>query len=423
MDVPVSLSSTRRTLARRHFLRGAAAGFVTAGVPRLARASTSAPPIKIGAVLHLTGPWAVYGLEQKIGLEIFVRQVNARGGVIGRPVQLIVEDDGSRPPVSVEKARKLIAVDKADVLTGLMGAPNIVSIVQYVKEARKPFLSIGATTTAVVTPPNCYRYHIHINQIPAAMGAATMKIAPKFGDNAKWFFVGSDYEFGHGGVKTLRGYAEAVTKIKEVGTAFPPVGTKDFTPIASVIAGAKPDVIAIAVPGFDHGQLIKQIRLFGIKAHIHSLHLSTVDAETGGDATLGMTGATFFLHDNPKVPRAAEFTEAFHKESGRWPAGYAALAVTAMEMYAMAIEKLGRIDDEKIIDTISSITHRQSLLGVARVRACDHQLLSTIYAAEIIRHAKYGLSYKPLAEVSDAEGEKLLTPCQQTGCEPAMKPS
>jgi branched-chain amino acid transport system substrate-binding protein len=423
MDLSSHVPSHRLALGRRQFLKGAAAGVAATGVPWFARNAAASTPIKIGAVLHLTGPWAVYGLEQKVGLEIFVKQVNARGGVVGRPLQLVVEDDGSRAPVSVEKARKLIAVDKADVLTGLMGAPNIVSIVQYVKEARKPFLSIGATTTAVITPPNCYRYHIHVNQIPAAMGAATTKIAPRFGDNAKWFFVGSDYEFGHGGVKTLRGYAESVTKIKDVGTAFPPVGTKDFTPIASVIAGAKPDVIAIAVPGFDHGQFIKQIRLFGIKAHIHSLHLSTVDAETGGDATLGMTGATFFLHDNPRVPRAVEFTEAFHKESGRWPAGYAALAVTAMEMYVMAVEKLGGVDDEKIIDTISTITHSKSLLGVARVRACDHQLLSTIYAAEIVRHPKYGLSYKPLAEVSDVEGEKLLTPCQQTGCEPAMKRS
>ncbi|MBI4292728.1 MAG: ABC transporter substrate-binding protein [Betaproteobacteria bacterium] len=81
--------------------------------PPLLRQALGAEPIKIGAILHLTGPLSPYGLEQKRTLELFVKQRNARGGIIGRTLQLIIEDDGGRAQVSVEKARKLV-----DLLSG-----------------------------------------------------------------------------------------------------------------------------------------------------------------------------------------------------------------------------------------------------------------------------------------------------------------
>ena len=409
-------------MGRRDFLAGVgSAGLAVLALPRTLAAQ--APPIKVGAVLHMSGPLAVYGAEQKAGLEVFVKGVNARGGISGRPVELIVEDDGTKPQVSVEKARKLVSLDKVDVLTGGMITASVVAIVQYVKEVRTPFLSIGGTTNTAVSPPNCYRYHFHFSSIPATVGSATLTVAPKFGDNAKWFFVGTDIEFGHEGVNALRTYAQRVVKIKDVGNAFPPLGTKDFTPIAAVIASAKPDVVAISVGGFDHGQLIKQIRLFGITAHIHSLHLSTVDSASAGEAALGMTGGTFFLHENAKAPRAAEFTHEYYKLTGRWPAGFAALAATAMEMYQTAVEKVGSTDKDKVVDALSGLVAEKSLLGVARVRSCDQQLVSPTYTAEIARHPQYGFTYKPVAEISEVEIEKNLTPCERTGCAPAMKRS
>lgn len=412
-----------KTVGRRQFLRGVmatGAALAATATPPLLRRALGAEPIKIGAILHLTGPLSPYGLEQKRTLELFVKQRNARGGIIGRTLKLIIEDDGGRAQVSVEKARKLVSRDKVDVLTGLMGTPAVIAVEQYVREAKVLLVCNGGLSQLYAQPPNCNRYFFHCYPIPGQMCAPTMKIAEKFA-NARWYFVGSDYAFGHDGVAMMKKYAQAAGKVNEAGTSFSPLGTKDFTPVVSTISAAKPDIIAMAVPGFDYSILVKQIRLFGIKAHLHAEYLSTLDSETAGDAAIGITGGVPFLHENPKVSRAKQFTEDFHKEVGRWPEWLAATTMNSMEIYALAVEKVGSTDNEKLADLLSDFVHEHSLLGVTRMRACDHQSINTMYLAEMVRHPRYGLTYKLMHEIPDREVEKLMTPCGQTGCEPAMK--
>src|SRR5690606_14455556 len=112
---------------RRTFL--AAMGAVGAGslTHGLARAQPSGNPIKVGGTLALTGPFAATGLVHKVTGEIFIDELNQRGGLLGRPVQWVLKDDQSKPDVARTLYEQLITSDNVDLLIGPYATGNILS--------------------------------------------------------------------------------------------------------------------------------------------------------------------------------------------------------------------------------------------------------------------------------------------------------
>src|SRR3981189_2226115 len=88
----------------------------------------AADPIKVGVVTPLSGSYAPIGKQVRWGAELAVKEINAAGGVKGRPFELLVEDEEANPPVAVRKSEKLLQQDKVDLLTGTVnsGSPTAV---------------------------------------------------------------------------------------------------------------------------------------------------------------------------------------------------------------------------------------------------------------------------------------------------------
>src|SRR5438445_3937028 len=105
---------------RREFLTVAAAGGigVTLGAPVFLRRAAAAEPIKVGLPSALSGSNAQYGTQAKRACELFGKEINAKGGVLGRPFQFIYEDTGGDPATAVRKAQKLVEKDDVKFLTG-----------------------------------------------------------------------------------------------------------------------------------------------------------------------------------------------------------------------------------------------------------------------------------------------------------------
>src|SRR5919106_2654463 len=107
-------------MKRREFLTTAAVGgtAITLGGPFVLRRAYAQNPIKIGLPTVLSGGNAQYGLQAKRACELFGKEVNARGGILGRPVEFIYEDTGGDPATAVRKAQKLVEKDGVKILTG-----------------------------------------------------------------------------------------------------------------------------------------------------------------------------------------------------------------------------------------------------------------------------------------------------------------
>src|SRR6476661_1529237 len=105
---------------------GAAAALAVA----LTTQANAADPIKVGVVTPLSGTYAPIGKQVRWGAELAVKEINAAGGVAGRPFELLFEDDEANPPVAVRKSEKLLQQDKVDLLTGTVNSGSTLAVGQ-----------------------------------------------------------------------------------------------------------------------------------------------------------------------------------------------------------------------------------------------------------------------------------------------------
>ena len=134
-----------KTLAitRRTALKGMAvtAGAVaTLGAPAIIRSARSAEPIKVGVISPLTGAWTVYGRAHASGFELAVDEINARGGVLGRPMEVVLGDSRTEPRIVVEQANRLIRQERVDFLAGTFSSAERQAGAPVVTQANKILL-------------------------------------------------------------------------------------------------------------------------------------------------------------------------------------------------------------------------------------------------------------------------------------------
>src|SRR5260221_12940443 len=113
----------------------------------------SGPPIRIGMTLALTGPIAAPGAIQKVATEVFVDDLNRRGGLLGRKVELILRDDQSKPDVARTLYEQLVTVDKVDLIMGPYGTASILSAMSVAQRLKKNL------------PPQTFRSPRHANDL------------------------------------------------------------------------------------------------------------------------------------------------------------------------------------------------------------------------------------------------------------------
>ena len=276
------------------------------------------PPIKVGALIPLTGPLASLGIVAKAGMEVALEEVGYQ--VAGRKITMVVEDSEAKPDVGLTKARKLIEQDKIDILLGPISSAVALAVRDYVASKGTPWLLVFATApplTRELKAPNLFRTSWSAEQPQFPAGEYTRQ---KLG-HEKIVVVGLDYVAGRAEVNAfLDGFKAAGGKV--VGEIFIPLGTPDAAPF---IARIKPEtvdaVVGAAIWGSDAIRFIKGLDEYGIKGRLPIL---VTNAAVSGDsmlpalgkAALGIRsyGAYPYGLDTPENKR---FIQAFRKKTGK----------------------------------------------------------------------------------------------------------
>ncbi len=210
-----------------------------------ARAET---PIRIGMIDPLTGVYAAIAQNEVMGAKLAVDQINASGGVLGRPLELLVEDSANDVGTGVQKARKLIERDSVSFLIGDVNSGVAQAIAQVSNEKKILHIVSGGhtdTITGVDCKWNVYRV---CNTTSMEANSVASLLFSQYGK--KWHFITPDYAFGH----TLQ-KAAAVDLAKLGGTVtgneLTPLGTTDFSAHLIKAQSASPDVILVLPQGSD----------------------------------------------------------------------------------------------------------------------------------------------------------------------------
>jgi branched-chain amino acid transport system substrate-binding protein len=201
-----------------------------------------AKPYKIGSIQPLSGAGAAGGKTALVGVEMAVDRINKSGGINGRPVEIVVADDESKPDVARRKAQKLVDDDKIDLQIGGF-LSNICLACMPVWEEAKIVNMIGVCLDTTLTTSNCNRYSFRpFDYAPAQAVAFAPYLINKMGK--KWHIVFADYSWGQ---STRDAYAAQIRKAggEVVGTTGIPLGTPDMTPFLSKIRGSFDGLLGI----------------------------------------------------------------------------------------------------------------------------------------------------------------------------------
>lgn len=188
-------------MTRTTLLTAALLACATAAHAQTAPVQTA--PIKIGVDTPLSSTYSPIGQQVRWGLELATKEVNAKGGIAGRQVQLVFEDEEANPSVAVQKADKLFQVDKVDFLTGTVNSGSTLAVGQVAERANKLIattVSFADSITGDKCSPNVFRVNARAEQQTAALASWLTKERP----NPKVYLLGPDYEMGRSTVAAFQ---------------------------------------------------------------------------------------------------------------------------------------------------------------------------------------------------------------------------
>ena len=238
-----------RKVNRRAVLKAAATLGTLQLVPPFIIKARGETPIKIGLDNPLTGVYAALGKNELIGCQYALEQINAKGGILGRKVELLVEDSTSGDAgTAVQKARKLIDRDKVNFLLGNVNSALAQAMAQVASEKGVFMVDPGGHTDPI-TGTDCHWNVFRVcNTTQMEANAVAGVLIKDFGK--KWYYITPDYAFGH----TLQaGMEKAAAKLggSKVGGDLTPLGTTDFSSYLIKAQAANPDVIIFLTAGQD----------------------------------------------------------------------------------------------------------------------------------------------------------------------------
>ncbi len=339
-------------------------------------------PILLGHIHSMSGAMSMYGISSATGGEIAIDEINAAGGILGRPVKQINRDDKLNPETGLREAKDLILSQKVDFLSGTISSAVALAISNYCMRAKKIFL-INIAQSSSLTEEKWHRYvfRIDTNAVPYWGYAPALALARSWKDK-KIVSLGFDYETGHNTLKAFKEkYLELVPDAKIIDELWAPLGTTDFTAYITKIANSGADAFFLAcIYGGGELAFTKQAYAFGLYDKMHALQSCAGDVETWSGVKKGEPypkGALatcrypFWAIDNPK---SKAFVKEHYKRVGYWPSYGAMNQYFIVYALKAAIEKVGAVDTEKIVDALEGMT-LDTFVGKIPIRAFDHQAM------------------------------------------------
>lgn len=343
-------------------------------------AALAQKPIKVGFPMILSGPGALFGEPALKGAQMYVEEINAKGGVLGRKIELLPRDTKGNADEAVRVARELVLKENVDFLVGTLTSAEGPAVSVVAKENKIVFIAAIPKTDQLTAPDKLHPYVFRVAANTTAEGRSAAEIVAKW-PVTKIATMSPDYAYGQDVTKS---FVEHLKKIKPsvqiVDQQWPKLGETDYTPFINAQLAKKPEAVFSSLWGGHFVTFAKQAKPLAYFDAIKFNFIGVGEAgspestrSAGNDYPVGIWGNSYdaFYWDGAPAAhkdytaRLAKFLKDERPSS--WPIqGY-----IGMQFLAEAIAKAKSTDSDKVSAALKGLTVNTPT-GPMTIRAKDH---------------------------------------------------
>jgi branched-chain amino acid transport system substrate-binding protein len=370
-------------------------------------AAEAQKPIKVGMPIPLSGPPALFGDPASKGAQMYVDELNAKGGVLGRKIELIIRDSKADANEAVRVAREMILKDNVDFLVGTLTSAEGPAVSVVAKENKIVFIAPIPKTDQLTAPDKLHPYVFRIAANTTMEGRSAAEIVAKW-PVTKVATIAFDYAYGQ---DVTKAFVEHMKKIKPsvqiVDQQWPKLGEQDYNPFINAQMAKKPEAIVSSIWGGFFVTYAKQGKALGMFDAVKYNFLGLGEAGTpettksmGADYPVGIWANTYDAFYWAETAAHREYTERISKYlKDEYPSSWAIQGYTGMQFLAEGIKKAGSTDSDKVAKALLGLTI-DTPIGKQTIREKDHQANRGQLYGKMVKDSKYPFAImKPIEYV------------------------
>jgi len=365
-------------------------------------------PIKVGVPLPLSGPPALFGEPASKGAQMYVDELNAKGGVLGRKIELLIRDSKADANEAVRVSRELILKENVDFLMGTLTSAEGPAVSVVAKENKIVFIAPIPKTDQLTAADKLHPYVFRVAANTTMEGRSAAEIVAKW-PVTKIATIAFDYAYGQDVTKS---FVEHIKRLKPsveiVDQQWPKLGEQDYNPFINAQMAKKPEAVVSSIWGGFFVTFSKQAKALGyfdaIKYNFIGLGEAGSPETTksmGADYPVGIWGNSydaFYWEDNPGPHK--EYTARLSKYlKDEYPSSWAIQGYIGMAFLTEAIKKAGSTDSDKVSKALLGLTI-DTPIGKQTLREKDHQANRGQLYGKTVKDPKYNFPImKPITYV------------------------
>jgi branched-chain amino acid transport system substrate-binding protein len=343
-------------------------------------AASAQKPIKVGVPLPLSGPPALFGDPASKGAQMYVDELNAKGGVLGRKIELVIRDSKADANEAVRVAREMILKDNVDFLMGTLTSAEGPAVSVVAKENKIVFIAPIPKTDQLTAADKLHPYVFRIAANTTMEGRSAAEIVAKW-PVTKVATIAFDYAYGQ---DVTKAFVDHIKKIKPsvqiVDQQWPKLGEQDYNPFINAQMAKKPEAIVSSIWGGFFVTYAKQGKALGMFDAVKYNFIGLGEAATpettksmGADYPVGIWGNSYDAFYWGETAAHRDYTARLSKYlKDEYPSSWAIQGYTGMQFLAEAIKKAGSTDSDKVSKALLGLTI-DTPIGKQTIREKDHQ--------------------------------------------------
>jgi branched-chain amino acid transport system substrate-binding protein len=365
-------------LSRRALIRSAAGSALIAGIGMPAIVKAQAEAIRIGHLTPLTGFLGTLGEYAVMGIKLATEEVNAAGGVMGRKIELVMEDSVN-PQTASAKAERLVERDKVAMIIGEISSASALAIGQVANRMKTVFINTGANSDALRgVSCNQYMFHIEAANSMYVEAVGSYLLRDNLVKGKKWYTLTADYAFGHDLARVAKKFLEKHGG--QIAGDLVPTDVTDFSPYLLKIRQAQPDIVASNLAGNQITNVLKQYAEYGLKFPVAGFGFDTAVAWGAGKGNFSGIWPLVW-HHLVDTPSSKKYVAAFQQKYGKPPENQSWGDYNSLKIVAQSMNETKSADPQKLAEHLRKGAKFDVMKArEAYFRPYDNQMIMEMYA-------------------------------------------